>query len=68
MLIMETQGNNMSKHFPNATGSKDDLELLEFYYQTGKDFDARGLFEKAKPYYNSAMALILSKRVTLKKV
>lgn len=57
----------MTKHFPNAQGSPADLELIESLYAEAKALDARGLFDKAKGYYNACMSLILSKRVILKK-
>ena len=59
--------NSMTVHFPNAVGTEADVSLIRELYAEALALDACGLFEKAKPYYNVCMSMILSKKITFNK-
>lgn len=47
-------------------GKAKDVALFNELYAEAKALDERGLFDKAKSYYNGCMSLVLSKRVSFK--
>lgn len=47
-------------------GKSKDVALFNELYAEAQALDKRGLFDKAKGYYNACMSLVLSKRVTFK--
>lgn len=49
-------------------GKDKEVALFNQLYAEAKALDERGLFDKAKGYYNACMAMVLSKRVSFKEI